>query len=244
MERLLFVLFFALAATLLLPAQEVTLATGEWPPYTTVQAKDQGFVTAIVQAVAKELGWKTKVGFYPWKRCEDLVRSGEAWAAFPYVDTPEREKDFDFTASLGQTRGVFFYDKDKYPTPPVWSKLADLKDYSIGGVLGSWYEKDFAAAGLKVTYSAAEEDNLANLAKGAVKLAPSDQLLGNLFFAAHFPQAHIGTLEKPLNQSEIQLLVSRSFPKSKELLAAFNSGLAKIKKSGVYAKILAEYGLK
>jgi hypothetical protein len=41
-----------------------------------------------------------------------------------------------------------------------------------------------------------------------------------------------------------RLLVSREYPNSKELLRQFNAALQRIKNNGMYAQILARYGIK
>jgi len=86
------------------------LVTDEWPPYTSKQFVNHGFIAEIVLTVARGMHPDAAVFFAPWKRCEQMITDHDAFAAFPYIRTPERERLFIFSEPLFTSRGVFFYD--------------------------------------------------------------------------------------------------------------------------------------
>jgi polar amino acid transport system substrate-binding protein len=247
-----FLIFFSVLAFFLMPVnspgagKKITLVTGEWEPYTGENMERKGFVTEIVTAVFKEMGLETQYSFFPWKRCESVLENGEAFAAFPYVKTADREKIFDFSDVVANTTGRFFYLKSNIKQKVSWKTLADLKTYKVGGTLGYWYEKDFKEAGLNVYYAGSDENNLKHLYSGTIDIVAMDELMGWHYITKLYPKEvnRFDTLNKPLNDMPLYLMISKKYPNSAELKIKFNKALIKIKKNGVLAAILKKYNLK
>lgn len=236
-----------LFSTCIYGAQKIVLATGEWEPYTSEKMKDQGFFTEIVTAVFKELNIEVEYKFLPWKRCEDMATKGDVFAAFPYMITEERKKTFDFTDTVAKSTGKFFYHKGGNIKDGFnWNSYADLKSYKVGGTLGYWYEKDFQAAGLNTEFVPNEDSSFKKLQMNRIDLAASDELVGWQLIKSLFPKevSNFDTLDKPLNESELCLMVSKAYPDSKNLTEKFNTGLKKIKEKGIYSAILKKYNIK
>jgi polar amino acid transport system substrate-binding protein len=238
------------AAPLPAPADnEVILTTGDWPPYVFETGPDKGPMADIVIAAFKEAGVTAKVVFYPWKRAEDEVHQGNAFAAFPYALTPERQKEFDFSDPLYTVKAKFFFNKKYHPDGMPFENLADLKNYKIGGLLGSWYEAAFKEAGLQVEYVSSTDQNVEKLARGRIDLMIEEENSVWTLIRQLYPNEadQFVSLEKPLVQpgvvNDLSLMISRSYPNSAELLTKFNAGLAAIRANGVYDQILEKYKL-
>ena len=227
-------------------AQKVLLVTGEWIPYTGKNIPHYGFFTEIVTAVFKEMGVDAEYRFYPWKRCELMVKSGEAYAAFPYRITSEREKEFNFSSPVAFSTGRFFYYDEFVTGDVVYASYKDLKPYKIGGVLGYWYEKDFNDAGLNVEYVASDDQNIKKLKIGRVQLAAMDEIVGWQLVQKYYPdEMHkFKVLSRPLNESDLRLMVSKKYTDADKLNDAFNAALKGIKAKGVYRAILKKYNMK
>jgi len=74
------------------------LTTGQDnPPFTDSRRIDGGIVTRQVLAVFHAMGYQTRLDWLPWRRGYGLTRKGVYQASFPYLKTPEREKDFIFS---------------------------------------------------------------------------------------------------------------------------------------------------
>jgi len=233
--------------TVLLRAEKITLASGDWEPYVSEKNPRSGAFTEIVLEIGKELGVEIQLEFYPWKRVELMVQNGSVLAAFPYARNAEREVVYNFSEPVLVSRGYFFYYE---PAGRVkikdWGQLEDLKAYLIGGVLGNWYEKDFLKAGLHVEYKANEELVLQLLQRGLVDLVPGNELVVRTQIKKSFPreEKNFKELIKPTNQSSLHLIFSKKNPAANDWMIKINDALQKIKADGRYKTILSKYGLK
>lgn len=230
-------------------ANEVILTTGDWPPYVFETGPDKGPMADIVIAAFNEVGITAKIVFYPWKRTEDEVRQGNAFAAFPYALSPERQEEFDFSDSMYTVKAKFFYNKKYHPNGMPFENLVDLKNYKIGGLLGSWYETAFKDAGLQVEYVSSTDQNIEKLARGRIDLMIEEENSVWQLIRELYPNEveQFAAFEKPLEQpgviNDLSLMVSRGYPNSAKLLEQFNVGLAAIRANGTYTQILEKYKL-
>ncbi|MFZ5353253.1 MAG: transporter substrate-binding domain-containing protein [Bacillota bacterium] len=227
----------------------ITLVTGEWAPFTSESMEGKGFFTEIVTAVLDEMGVKYEYVFYPWERCEKAVESGSAWAAFPYKYTTERGQKYLFSNNLAFSYNKFFYLKSNPKSSSFkYNTLEDLKDYRIGGVNGFFYKEAFEAAKLKVDWVSSEEDALNMLIKGRIDILPLSELAGWELIKKTYPEEidNIGVIETPLDadNADLNLIVSKAYPNSQELLGRFNKAFEAIKANGKYDAIVGKYILK
>jgi len=221
------------------------IATGELPPYIS-ENQNENFLTEVLNNVAQEMGVTFEFKFMPWKRCESAVEKLEAWGMIPYVPTPEREKKFYFSEKLYDRQSkFFFYSPGGTHKQIPYAGLSDLKGYRIGGVRGYYYEQMFLEAGLNVEFVATEEQNFQKLKLGRVDLIPVEEVTGFYIIRKLFPYeaGNFFTLSKPVSVSEIYLMTSKQYPDTNNLLARFNSALKKVKKNGIYQKILDKHGI-
>lgn len=223
---------------------EVPLATSEWSPYTSQKMDGYGFYTQIVSAVFEEMGLTPKYSFYPWKRCEGTAEAGKIWAIFPYTSTRERAEVFDFSDTIAySTTKFFYYGPDK---GYAYDTLEDLKKYKVGGVSGYFYTESFADAGIDVSYAPDEKSAFKMLRMGRTDILALNNMVGWHIIRMNFPDEadKFHTLDKPLSNNPLRLMVSRSYPGSKELLEQFNSALQTVTHSMTIQHILEEHGLK
>lgn len=224
----------------------IPLATGEWEPYTSEKMSGFGAFTEVVTAAFKEMGMAPQYKFYPWKRAETMVKHGKVFAVFPYIINEERKKTFEFSDPVVFSTGRFFYLKKNYPKGINYNKFEDLAPYTISGVLGYWYEKSFNDAKLKVEYVASEEQGIKKLFANRVQLVASDELVAWALIKRLYPQeiSQFATMDKPMNQDKLRLMISKKFPNADELTKKFNAALESIRKKGILSQILAEHGMK
>jgi polar amino acid transport system substrate-binding protein len=246
MKNVIFLVFFILLlATPLSAGQKITLATGEWAPYTSEKMPGYGFVTEILSAVFKEAKLDVEYKFLPWLRGEQEVKAGEAFATFPYIATSERKKTYDFSDPLANTTFRFFYLKSRIKSEVKWDKFVDLKSYSIGGTLGYWYKKDFDEAGLKVNYTTSDLQGIKMLKAERFELLASEELVGWNLIKANFPQdaVNFAVVKKALKKDELRLMVSRTYPNAAEINKKVNAAIKRIKQKGIYSAILKKYNV-
>jgi polar amino acid transport system substrate-binding protein len=227
------------AASVVSPANGVLLVTGEWEPFTTEKTPDQGFFTQIVEAVFKEMGVKTTIKFYPWARCELLVQNGDAFAAFPYTPSGDRAKKYLFSKDIYKVASkLFFYNKTKAAF--TYRQLSDLKSYKIGGVSGYFYLEWFKKADIAYDLSDTEDAALQKLIDGKVELVPLTEANAWNLINQKYPKlaSKFGTIDQPLDENKISLLVSKSYPHAQQLLDQFNVAFDRIISRGIYSEIL------
>ena len=224
---------------------ELRLTTGEWPPYTSAAMPQGGCLTPIVAEAVRRMGYRPRIEFYPWRRAEEMVRQGEAFAAFPYAASPERERNFSFSEPLWMTRTVFFYDREHYRGPKSWKNLEDLAPFRLGGLLGSYYEPALRGNGLSVEYVATDEQNFRKLHAGRIDLVPTDELQGWWMLDKLFPEqkdrALFDTLIPGYQSAPVRLMIGRTFTGANPLTLtlAFNNALSQLKDSGFAAQTMA-----
>lgn len=226
---------------------QILLVSGDWAPYVYETPDDHSPIVAIVIAAFQEVGMTPKIAYYPWKRAEDITLQGTAFAAFPYAFTPERAKDFDFSDPLYISQSRIFYNTQIHPDGIPFETLEDLRGYTVGGLLGGWYEPIFAEVGLKTEYTDSIQANIDKLALGRIDVFVEEANAGWFTIRELYPDKvdQFATVAKPVEapgfESDLRLLVSRTYPHSAELLAQFNTGLAAIRANGKYKEILEQY---
>ena len=242
---LLLCLLFSVSGNSFAQMKKITLATGEWAPYTSESSEGNGVFTEILSAVFEEMGVQPVYQFMPWKRAEWMVETGEVFAAFPYVVTEERQNVFDFSERVAFSTGRFFYCTQRFSEEIPYSTLADLRGYTIGGVRGYWYESLFKEAQLDTLFVNSEKQIIMMLQMNRVDFAPMDELVGWQLIRQLYPQdvELYRTLEKPLNQSSLHLLISRKYPGASALTRQFNAALERIRQKGVHRTILHRFGV-
>lgn len=232
--------------------KKLVIATGEWEPLTTEKMESKGIASEIITKAFKEAGLEAEIKFYPWKRCEENLKTGEVDAIFPYTRNEERLKVYDFSDGIIATSTVYFYLKDNIKNIK-YENLSDLNKYSIGGILGYWYENDLKKAGIKTEYVSTDEQNIKKLLAKRIDFALLTDVGGWYLIKKDFPN----DLDKfasmpydtPSNRAKIEditscLLVLKTNKDGAEILKKFNLGLKKIKDNGEFSKILNKYGIK
>lgn len=213
----------------------VTLATGEWPPYMSAQLKHQGFATRIVKEAFATQGVQADIHFYPWPRTTALVQSRTVDGAFAYSRSPEREKQFLFSAPVIEGSNVFYYLKTK---KFAWHKLDDLNGLRIGGNAGYNYGEAFAqaerAGKFTLDRSLTEEDNFNKLLAGRLDLVLTNRDVGNFVLQTHFHdrQQQITSHPHALITLQNYFIVARTHPRATWLISTFNRGLAQLRQQG------------
>lgn len=216
-------------------AQNITLATGEWTPYTSAKLDGYGDFTKRVTIVFREMGEKPDYLFYPWRRCFDSVVKARVWAAFPYSPTEERAEKVWFSDPISCSKTVLFrYDDNNASKNYHFSSLEDLKSYKVGGVTGYFYEDSFKKAGIIVDYVNKEINAIEKLKLGRIDLMPVNEKVGWNLINTQFPDdAHkFRTLPQPLSVNALHLIVSKDYPGSKKLLDRFNEALNRCIENG------------
>lgn len=225
---------------------QAVFATGEWLPLTSETLPEYGAATAIVSAACDAAGIRPTYGFYPWKRAEMMVREGDAAAGFPFVLTDQREAYADPSDPLFYGVMVFvYYTRNPRTSAQLpYEELADLQGFRIGGLRGSFFEKDLNRAGIEYDATTTTEQSIQKLAAGRIDLYLENSVVAYDTIRRLYPDEveSFKMLAKPFGKKIPNvLLVSKKHPESRELLIKFNDGLRIIKENGEYGRLIEKY---
>ena len=87
-------------------AEDITIVTMEWPPFTDSKAPHKGTTTDIIVKAFKSQGVNANVEFTNWTRAMMATEKGEYTAIFPAYYAKERESTFTFQIKLRQLKLV------------------------------------------------------------------------------------------------------------------------------------------
>jgi len=221
-----------------LSPQVLRLTSGEWKPLLSKNLPNHGFASAIVAASFDAVGHRVEWGFFPWKRSYIYARSGQWDGSVVWVKTPEREKYFSFSDPVIIDNEYIYSKKSK---PIEWSKIEDLRQYTLSLTLHAVYPalEDEISAGNIVVYRKSSYDSLIpRVIGGRSDGAVITNMVGEYFLRQHpIARSKISRDETVLWRREYHLMISKKIEGHKKIIADFNRGLAKIKSNGGYEKI-------
>ncbi|MBN3492282.1 substrate-binding periplasmic protein [Vibrio neptunius] len=228
-------------------AKTVTFVTDVWPPYVLDASSNQGkgfFVDLVVEMCESE-GLKVEITYVPWLRAETMVKHGSAFAAFPYAVTQTRKQFADFSKALTQSANpprIFYY----LPLVPKAESISlqELMTYRVGTYLGYYIKEKLDEMGQEYALAQTEEQAFKLLQKGRIDYLPADPESGWKWIAKLFPDSvdHFDVLPEPFPGTSLHLMVSRSYPNAKEILALCESGFRSMIESGKYYEMLNNEG--
>ncbi len=226
--------------------EPIIFVTGEFPPYVSTSMEGYGFSCRVVSAVAEQLDWEIEYRFYPWSRCEAMIRQGRVFAALPYAKSKEREEIAHFSRPISPHKMMFWKYLNNVPDNFTWNALEDLRPYKVGAVHGYYYIPNFQEAGLHLDETPDLESGLKKLKRGRIDLLPGDYMVVRHTLEQLYPSVRdqFEPLERPYESDSLHLMVSRKYPKAESLLDQFNRGLREIKTNGTYQALKQEYGIK
>jgi polar amino acid transport system substrate-binding protein len=218
--------------------ESISLATLEWPPYTGTNLVNNGFTAEIVDAAFEAVGVKTQTTFLPWARGLKEVSEGHIDAIYPAYYSTERLENYTYSDQFVSGPLVFIKRKD---IQVDFKELQDLKQYSIGVVLGYVNTAEFDKADfLNKKAVKSDEQNIVKLIKGRLDLAVVDKFTALNILATRYPES-LGKLDfvtKPLDEKPLHVMCSKISKRQQELCSRFNQGLNILRKNGKYQEII------
>lgn len=208
---------------------EVVFVTSHYPPYVNIDSngKVSGLFHDIITSVFEQSKYKVKYSVAPWKRCESILLQGKAFGAFPYLRTPSRNRNFNFTTKIAEFSPSFMYVKERFPKGFDWDSIADLKPYKLGAVKGFWYIDDFKKNDLRFIEVTNDAQNLKMLATGRIDATLIDPQVANYMIdkMVGTEPSQFGFSKKHYAQEFFRIMVSRSYKSSDEILKFINKKL-------------------
>ena len=207
----------------------ITLANVEWPPFTSHQLTDDGYISRRVTDAFAISGVQVRYVFLPWKRALEETRDGRFAGTLVWAHTEDRDRDFLYSDPILVSRYVLFYNRNR---PVHWEHLQDLHGLTIGGVLGATPTGEYGdlinAGVFKREVSASDELNLRKLAAGHLDAAAIELEVGQYLLANEDKDIadQVGYDPKSVVVVPDYLLISKKTSHGEELMHRFNQGLA------------------
>jgi polar amino acid transport system substrate-binding protein len=227
----------------------IRLANGNWPPYNGEDLPNYGFDTRVITESFALEGIGVEYIFLPWARGYNMSAGGKLDGAVSWADVPEfREKHFMSEEPTSVQEWVFFYRKDN---PLNWKTMDDLAGKIIGITVGYAYNDVFNDIKKKntVTFleSSNDKSNFRMLLAKRIDAFPMVREVGNSLLKSIFKpdeREQILSSSKPLIKYLPHLALSKAIPQNEQIMILFNRGFKKLKKSGRYAQIMRDCGIK
>ena len=236
-HRLLICLVLLLTMPMARAEQQLQLASTDYPPYFSSALPEGGTLTALTRAAFKAAGYDITLVFLPWARLMLEVERGKYDGVVAVWYKADREHFLALSAPVVDTH-VGFYGRASLPLDV--GSLQNLRTRSIGTVRGYANPTAFDAAGLKTEEVVNDLSNLRKLDKGRLDLVLIDKALAQYLVSQEWPTGNANLMwrEPGLQTMPLHIGIARSRPNHASLLNDFNRGLAEIRRTGEYARIL------
>lgn len=227
-------------------AELISIATGDYPPWTSREESSGGVLHRIINAAFALEGVDVEYAYYPWARSYLNAKIGRYQAASYWACSVERQRDFICSDALFEEDTVFFHLKNR--EFKSWNNLGELSQYKIGATQEYTYSKAFWDAArlnrLHVFVVQKDEQNFHLLLNGRIDLFPMGRLAGFALLHREFsPEQRVlfSHTVKPLIKQSMHLLFPRAtLANSQRNVMLFNRGLQKLKDDGRYASWLSD----
>ncbi|SLM32339.1 ABC-type amino acid transport/signal transduction systems, periplasmic component/domain [Desulfamplus magnetovallimortis] len=248
MKKTILLVIILLMSVMPCTADEKTIvaAADPWPPFVDPAAPKEGLSLEIVRASYETQGYSVKMEYVPWARAIDGVKKGK-YDILPNTWMNEQRKAFLMYSEPYAVNEVKFIKTADDPFE--FNGLESLTGKKVGIVRGYGYGDDFTNA----TNFVREDSNdfITNIKKlthssKRVDLAIEDEIVARVIIAKEDPALleKIKFTENAISTSPLYVTCGLANPRHKELIDAFNKGLAIIKENGKYGIILENYGIK
>lgn len=223
-------------------AENVTIATGEFPPYTGKDIPEFGAANEITTKAFLAVGIEPEYVFFPWKRLERDIQNGRQLCSTIWMNTDARKEFALFSQPVIPIRNVVFYNKEQLGTY-IYESLDEFAKLKVGGIGGYFYVPDFEKHGIEMEESNSLESLVHKIYLKRIDAFIDDELVGWTVIKQLYPnELHkFASTPEAVWVSDNMLMCSKKHPDSERIIARFNEGLQIIKDNGVYEKILMKY---
>lgn len=214
----------------------------EKPPYLMLNGSGtpQGISAEIVAAILRTARIQDRPVVQPWKRCLSDIANGTTDLVPNASLNEERAQYALFSKAIYRTHMAFFYDRQKYRTPPVIRTLDDLRAYRVGGVLGFNYAylgETFIDTGAK-----SREALLLKLEAGRIDLAVEQrEVMLEVIRRNGFRRDQFSYVTDPfVDEKTFHIMVSKRHPDAQNLLKKIDAAIDALIRNGTLSRITGQ----
>ncbi len=210
------------------------LVTSDFPPFTFAKdLKVTGFITEIIREALIREKIIHDFEVLPWPRALDYALKNKNYAVFATYKRPEREKLFKWVGPIVDSNWTIFSLKNSTIKA---TKLEDLKNYAIGGLIGEAFPVYLSENGLKVEFSSVPLTNLQKLKHKRIDLWATTDLVG-----LELSNREKTPLKIVLNVKKESFYLAFNLQTSDIIIDKLNKTLIMMSSDGSIKKILKKY---
>lgn len=220
------------------------LTLNEYAPYIGARIPYQGILSRLVREAFALEGVGITLVDVPNNRSIAGPMAGLYDGTFGWAYTPERAEKLLYSDALLTYHMVFFQRKERIIN---WQSMADLTPYTIGITKGNFVSNDFSRlqqeGKLRVDEGPDDASGMRKLLLQRIDLFPMEKEAGQYLLASLFQpgqQRQIVVNNHTIWEVPVHLLIYRGHPQAADLISRFNRGLAKLKESGQYERLISD----
>lgn len=232
-------------------ATSVNIAAAELEPHAGQLLPHYGWVPRVLDIALQNSGYQVHFDFLPFRRALVATQHGDYDAIAPLYISDDREQSLYFSQPLGISKTLLFYRSTK---PIKFTEIADLSGLHIAIMRGARVNDEFDLATNFYRIEVTSYEQLVRM----LMMGRVDALVGDEFVVlaaiennstltdAHLVKAVRGEIiqgKTALATQGIYAAVSKKAIEPEATVRAINKGIAKLKASGEYSKILAQHGI-
>lgn len=235
------VLLFSLALCTSALAAPLRLVTGDdYAPFTGKALPAGGMLTQVVRAALQRSSIDSSLDWQPWKRGYMKTLRGDYDATFPYVHTPQREEVFLYSEPL------FVAEQHIFSRAGQVIEINDVRSmqglrlcYPLGWQPPPIIQQLLDDGQLRRHSPTGLNECARLLLMDRDDFFISDRRLGETALQlTGVPLEQFRRSDSAINSSTLHLIVPRSHPQAAVIIAQFNQGLAQLRASGDYQRLL------
>jgi polar amino acid transport system substrate-binding protein len=220
-------------------AEKITAVGDPWPPFLDPNQTSKGIIAEIATAAYATQGYELEITFVPWARAITGVKNATFDLLLGTWLTEERTEFLQFSEPYLNNSIKFIKKKGNTFD---YSGLESLTGKSVGIVREYGYGDDFLSAkNFKRPEAKNLISNIRKLIAGRIDLTLEDEIVAKTIIAKEQPDLldKIEFSNTDYSTNALYVTSGLANAKHKELIEAFNKGLAEIKKNGAYDTILS-----
>ncbi len=212
--------------------------TGEYSPFSGETVDEYGIASAVISEAIKEAGYQAEFKFMPWTLAQEAAYESEMnhdiRGLFPYIKTPEREKDFYFSNPILNVETSLFFNVKNNPELLQSQSVHFFKGYNLLPIEGYRYLPDIQKLS-QTSFTAKDNIDAFSqlLANSQVQIVAEATEVGKEVLRENFPRQQQDIQYIPLYSVPFYLMASKKNPSNKRLIEEFNSALELLGQEGI-----------
>ena len=226
-------------------AQSITIAYSEYKPFISQSLPNKGILNHIVKRAFELEGVDVQFKAMSSSKTFKLIEAGKVDASVGWTPTIERKRYAHFSTPIYSPKVVLFYRKNH---PIHWDNLSSYKLPTFGATKTYYYGDEFENAKqqglIKVQVANTDRINFRKLIGTRIDAFPVALAVGLDMLQRKFSKRQsmpLGYSSKPLFIEPLTLMFSKKNAANKRLMNKFEHGLASLKQSGEYQKLLQNF---